>query len=55
MFSLPSTETQFPGSCSCTLRVGLDVIGTWYSHAPKGQEAQTNDNANNQASKNQIR
>src|SRR4029077_21182559 len=35
MFSLPSTETQFPRSCSCTLRVGLDVIGTSYSHASK--------------------
>src|SRR5439155_782039 len=33
MFSLPSRETQSPRSRSCTLRVGLDVIGTSYSQA----------------------
>src|SRR6266496_4663204 len=33
MFSLPSSETQSPRSRSCTLRVGLDVIGTSYSQA----------------------
>src|SRR5213592_5298613 len=37
MFSLPSRETQFPRSCSCTLRVGLDVIGTSYWHALKAR------------------
>src|SRR6266404_2524169 len=37
MFSLPSRETQSPRSRSCTLRVGLDVIGTSYSQAVKAR------------------
>src|ERR1700756_1704731 len=37
MFSLPSRETQFPRSCSCTFRVGLDVIGTSNWHALKAR------------------
>src|SRR3989442_10706229 len=35
--SLPSWEIQLPKSRSCTLRVGLDVIGTSYSQAVKAR------------------
>src|SRR5450759_1910809 len=37
MFSFPSRETQSPSSGSCTLRVGLDVIGTSYSQDVKAR------------------
>src|SRR5438093_13494882 len=37
IFSLPSSETQSPRSCSCTFRVGLDVIGTSYLQAVKAR------------------
>src|SRR5882724_7251319 len=35
--SLPSWEIQLPRTCSCTFRVGLDVIGTSYSQALKAR------------------